>query len=69
MLTEHGQSLDGAYVEVPKLITAILPHPFHGRLVERPLLLVSKQFNLKGVRYVLSWRDHDLAYYEPVAAR
>jgi len=68
MLTEHGQSLEWT-PEAPKLITAILPHPLHGRLVERLLLMVSHQLNIKGVRYVLSWRDHDLAYYEPVAAR
>lgn len=69
MLTEYGQSLVGEYFEAPKLITAILPHPIHGRLVERLLLMVSHQLNIKGVRYVLSWRDHDLAYYEPAAGR
>lgn len=69
MLTEYGQSLTGEYFEAPKLITAILPHPLHGRLVERLLLMVSHKLNIKGVRYVLSWRDHDLAYYEPAAGR
>jgi hypothetical protein len=67
MLTENGQDLNWT-PEVPKLITAILPHPFHGRLVERLLLMVNYQITLKGMRYRLSWRDHDLAFYEPIAA-
>lgn len=69
MLTEHGQSLLGEDLEPPKLITAILPHPLHGRLVERVLLMVTKQINLQGVRYTLSWRDHDLAFYQPIPDR
>ena len=69
MLTEHGQSLEGEDLEPPKLITAILPHPLHGRLVERLLLMVSHQINLHGVRYRLTWRDHDLAFYQPIPAR
>ncbi|MEJ2672232.1 MAG: hypothetical protein P8168_08545 [Deltaproteobacteria bacterium] len=48
------------------MITAILAHPYHGRLVERVMLFVAKQINVKGIRYVLSWRDHDLAFYQPV---
>ena len=68
MLTEHGQGL-----EVPEenfvglnLITAILPHPIHGRLVELPVLMVNKHITLEGVRYVLNWRDRDLAFYRPI---
>lgn len=64
MLDEHGLDLAGDFAEEPKIITAVLPHPLHGRLVEFPLLMVIKYFNLKGVRYVLSWRDHDVAFYE-----
>jgi hypothetical protein len=69
MLTEHGQRL-----EVPEeyfvgldLITAILPHPSHGRLTEFPLLMVNKHITVEGMRYVLIWRDRDLAYYQPIA--
>jgi hypothetical protein len=69
MLNEYGQDLMGEELEPPKLITAILPHPLHGRLVERVLLTVSKQINLHGVRYTLSWRDRDLAFYQPIPAR
>ena len=68
MLTETGQSL-----AVPEellhgidLITAILPHPAHGRLAEFPLLMVNKEINVEGVRYVLAWRDGALAYYRPI---
>ena len=70
MLTETGQGL-----EVPEeqfaginLITAILPHPVHGRLMEFPLLMVNKQISIEGVRYVLVWRDGALAYYWPITA-
>ena len=66
MLTEQGQDLMWT-PEVPKLLTAILPHPLHGRLVERILMMVSSQLTIKGVRYALSWRDGDLAFYQPVA--
>ena len=48
------------------LITAILPHPAHGRLAEFPLLMVNKEINVEGVRYVLAWRDGALAYYRPI---
>ncbi len=65
MLTEYGQDLAREDFEPPKLITAILPHPLHGRLVERMLLMVSHQLTIKGVRYRLIWRDHDLAFYQP----
>ena len=70
MLTETGQNL-----AVPEeqligitLITAILAHPVHGRLMEFPLLMVNKQINVQGVRYVLVWRDGALAYYRPITA-
>lgn len=68
MLTEYGQSLEGGpeSPEALNLITAILPHPLHGRLVEFPLLMVNKQINVEGVRYNLVWRDGALAFYQPI---
>jgi hypothetical protein len=68
MLTEYGQSLEGGpeSPEAVNLITAILPHPFHGRLVEFPLLMVNKQISVEGVRYDLVWRDGALAFYRPI---
>ena len=70
MLTEYGQSLEGGpeSPEALNLITAILPHPFHGRLVEFPLLMVNKQIAVEGVRYDLVWRDGALAFYQPITA-
>jgi hypothetical protein len=68
MLTETGQSLavpEEQLLEID-LITAILQHPIHGRLTEFPLLMVNKEINVEGVRYVLVWRDGALAYYRPV---
>ena len=70
MVDEYGHSS-----EVPEEyivggadpIIAILPHPFHGRLVERVLLMVTKNVTMKGMRYALSWRDGNLAFYRPVA--
>jgi hypothetical protein len=67
MLTENGQSLDWT-PEAPEMITAILPHPFHGRLVEQVLLMVNKNITMEGMRYTLSWRDHELAFYRPITA-
>jgi hypothetical protein len=70
MLTEYGQNLEGGpeSPEAVNLITAILPHPFHGRLVEFPLLMVNKQITVEGVRYDLVWRDGALAFYQPITA-
>ena len=68
MLTETGQSLTIPEEQLLAidLITAILPHPIHGRLTEFPLLMVNKQINVEGVRYDLVWRDGALAYYWPI---
>lgn len=68
MLNEYGQNLATPEDELHglNLITAILPHPVHGRLAEFPLLMVNKQINVEGVRYDLVWRDGSLAYYRPV---
>ena len=67
MLTESGQSLDWT-PEVPKPIIAVLAHPIHGRLVEQPMLMVNSNITMEGMRYTLSWRDHELAFYKPVTA-
>jgi len=47
----------------------ILPHPLHGRLVERVILWVRPHFDLKGQRYKLTWWGEGLAYYRPVSKR
>ena len=68
MLTETGQSLAVPEEQLHEidLITAILSHPVHGRLTEFPLLMVNKEINVEGVRYILEWRDGALAYYRPI---
>ena len=67
MRTESGQSLDWT-PEVPKPIIAVLAHPVHGRLVERALLMVNFNITMEGMRYALSWRDGEVAFYKPVTA-
>ena len=68
MLTETGQSLAVPEEQLHEidLIAAILSHPAHGRLTEFPLLMVNKEINVEGVRYILVWRDGALAYYQPI---
>ena len=58
MLTETGQSIESGpeTPEAVNFITAIFPHPIHGRLVERFMLMVTQNISLEGVRYALSWR-------------
>jgi hypothetical protein len=71
MLTEYGQSMEVAdeyFIGASHLITAILPHPLHGRLVERVMLMVTKNISLEGLRYVLSWRDGGVAFSPPVTS-
>jgi hypothetical protein len=68
MLTETGQSLAVPEEQLHGIdvITAILSHPVHGRLAEFPLLMVNKEINVEGTRYILAWRDGALAYYRPI---
>ena len=56
-----------AVEEQERIVVAILPHPLHGRLVERVILWVRPQVDLKGQRYKLTWWADGLAYYEPVS--
>ena len=50
-----------------KPLVAVFPHPFHGRLVERVVLMVSNVFNYKGIRYHFTWKNSGEAYYLPEA--
>jgi len=55
-------------VEEPTVaVTAVLPHPLHGRLVERVILWVRPRLDWKGRRYKLTWWGDGVAYYEPVS--
>ena len=64
MLDENGRDFNWT-PEPTKLVTAVLPHPGHGRLVEKAMLLVSRVICFKKCFYTLSWRDGGVAYYQP----
>ena len=68
MLTEQGQDISGAETGYGRVVVAVMPHPFHGRLVERVILWVRPYLDLKGERYKLTWWSDGVAYYEPAAA-
>lgn len=67
MIDEHGFDLTGSTEYVfAQPITAVLPHPVHGRLTERVIPLVRRFLSFGGSPYVLRWRDRGVAYYAPV---
>ena len=67
MLTEYGQDVSGAEsVDTEHIVTAVLPHPLQGRLVERVILWVQPYLSFDGERYKLSWRNGGTAYYHSV---
>jgi hypothetical protein len=68
MLEEHGYDITGAGAGYENPVIAVLAHPFHGRLVERPILWVRPSLNMKGERYKLTWWSEGIAYYEPTKA-
>ena len=69
MLTEQGfDVLAEAQVNPNELVVAVLPHPYHGRLVERVILYVRPNLTIKGEKYKLTWWGDGVAYYEPSPA-
>ncbi len=69
MLDEFGTGIDPMPDNdtLKKPLVAVFPHPLHGRLVERVVLMVSHAFNYKGIRYRFTWKDSGVAYYIPEA--
>jgi hypothetical protein len=65
MLEEHGFDLLSGGMGFDNLVIAVMAHPYHGRLVERPILWVRPSLNLKGEKYKLTWWGDGVAYYEP----
>jgi hypothetical protein len=66
MLTESAQDL--RYTpEESKLLVAVFPHPLHGRLIEKVIIMVAHRIEFMGRAYELSWRDGSVAFYAPVA--
>jgi hypothetical protein len=68
-MDEYGNSFysDFETDTLRKPLVAVFPHPAHGRLVERVILMVSHMINFKGQKYVLSWRDSDVCFYAPMS--
>ncbi len=64
MLDEYGCDYDWT-PEPRKPMTAVLADPRHGRLVERIIMMVNHMICVKGCVYKFSWRDGDVAFYEP----
>lgn len=70
MLTEQGFGL-GSDQELElhrKPLIAVLPHPMHGRLIERVVLMVNHIIDYKGYKYTYSWRNNGVVYYRPLPA-
>jgi hypothetical protein len=68
-MDEYGNDPFTAIYEDPEnAVTAVLPHPLHGRLVERVILWVRPTFTLKGRLYKLTWWGDGIAYYQPLAS-
>ncbi len=66
MYDEYGCDFDWT-PEPRRFITAVLPHPGHGRLVERVLGMISYVICFKECLYTLSWYAGDVAYYQPAS--
>ena len=67
MYDEYGCDYDWT-PEPRKMMTAVLPHPGHGRLVEKVMMVVSSIICYKECFYTLSWWSGDVAYYQPAYA-
>ncbi len=69
MLDEYGTGLDPlpSNDTLKNPLVAVFPHPLHGRLIERVVLMVSHMINYKGTKYIYSWRNSSVIYYTPVA--
>ncbi|MBM4295610.1 MAG: hypothetical protein FJ126_12015 [Deltaproteobacteria bacterium] len=65
MLTESAQDL--LYTpEESNLLVAVFPHPLHGRLIEKVILMLVSRIEFMGQTYQLTWRDGGVAFYAPV---
>lgn len=66
-MDEYGFGLNWECDIFRKPLTAIFPHPLHGRLVEKVVLMVSRLITFDEVPYVISWRHDNVIYYRPLA--
>lgn len=63
MIDENG--CDCTYTEERVPLVAVLPHPQHGRLVERVIMMASHCLLFKDHWYTFSWKEDGTAYYKP----
>jgi hypothetical protein len=63
-MDEYGVDFDWT-PEPRKPLVAVLADPWHGRLVERIIMMVNQCICYKGHVYRFSWKDGDVAFYEP----
>ncbi|MEW6387705.1 MAG: hypothetical protein AB1491_09355 [Thermodesulfobacteriota bacterium] len=65
-MDEHGFEPATAMTVAPAdIVTAVFPHPLHGRLIERVIFFVKPFISYKDKRYNLSWWGNGIAYYHP----
>jgi hypothetical protein len=67
MLDESAIGFDPTAECSLKPLVAVFPHPYHGRLVERVMMMVSNVINFHGCPYKFCWKNSDIAYYEPLS--
>ncbi len=53
--------------EVEVLVSAVLAHPLHGRLVEKLIFYVRPNLEFEGLLFELTWWGGGVAYYRAVA--
>ncbi len=51
------------------LVTAVLAHPLHGRLVEKLIFYVRPSLEFEGQHFELTWWGAGVAYYKSVASK
>jgi hypothetical protein len=49
------------------LVSAVLAHPLHGRLVDKLIFYVRPDLEFEGQRFELTWWGGGVAYYKSVA--
>ncbi len=66
-MAEAADPFNVVVEEPEQYVVAVLPHPLHGRLVERLILWVRPELEMRGRRYTLTWWGGGVAYYEPAS--
>jgi hypothetical protein len=64
-MDEYGCDFNFEFDRKP--VVAIFPHPDHGRLIEKVIMVVSHFLCYHGSYYCLSWKDKDVCFYQPAS--